>query len=225
MPGIHDTQVRFARSARDGLGTSWETSRDALEERDTEEQVTVREAGVKNPILEHGVPGCVTLGEFHFLSGPLFPSGLVSSLAGLMQELALERVEDPPQGSISRPTGMPPQNPDLTPCKASASLSERRDGGFANSAQSSEWDLLEGPRFESGPLFQEVPRPSSAGIPRPPYRISFLPFVRSTNRGPLFCPPAPSHPIGVRLTLFHSTLLTRLVGRSSRRRRDRGYDQ
>lgn len=79
MPGIHDTQAQFSRSDREGLETQLGEDSGCFGERDTEEQIIGREAGIKNLILEPGIPGCVTLCEFHFLSGPFFPPGLVHS--------------------------------------------------------------------------------------------------------------------------------------------------
>lgn len=81
MPGIHDTQAQFSRSDGEGLETQLGEDSGCFGERDTEEQIIGREAGIKNLILEPGIPGCVTLCEFHFLSGPFFPPGLVHSPA------------------------------------------------------------------------------------------------------------------------------------------------
>lgn len=143
-----------------------------------------------------------------------------------MQELALERVRDPPRGSIPRPPGMPPQIPDLTPCKASVSLSERRDGAFATARKVANGTYSKVPGSSPGPFSKKSRDLSPLDFPGLRTGSPFCPlWIRSTNRGPLFCSPAPSHPVSVRLTLFHSTLLTRLVCRSSRRRRDRRYDQ
>lgn len=106
----------------------------------------------------------MTLGEFRFLSGPLFPSW-VSPLAGLSDAKVGSGEGWSPSPRVHGPT----------PRQASVSWAEQWDRGFTSSARSANGTYLESPRFESRPLSNKSC--DYSGFPRTPDWVSFLPCV------------------------------------------------